>query len=75
MVRNMTTDAATPPASVDDLLFAGRIVEAMAELREWSGCGLQAAIDGIGERIAILKSSAPERFTVPLEGYGSGVFT
>ncbi|MDP2292305.1 MAG: hypothetical protein Q8M22_14035 [Actinomycetota bacterium] len=61
----MTTDSATPPASVDDLLFAGRIVDAITAFREWSGCGLQAAIDGVGERIAILKSSAPERFTVP----------
>jgi hypothetical protein len=40
-----------------------------------SGCVLQDAIDGIGERIAILKVSSPERFTVPLEGYGSSVFT
>ncbi len=71
----MTTDAATPPAAVDDLLFAGRIVEAVTAFREWSGRDLQVAIDGIGERIATLKSSAPERFMVPLEGYGSGVFT
>ncbi|MEO5898524.1 MAG: hypothetical protein ABIR68_00170 [Ilumatobacteraceae bacterium] len=71
----MSTDAARPPASVDDLLFAGRIIEAMTAFRDWSGCDLQAAIDGIGERIAILKVSSPERFTVPLEGYGSGVFT
>ena len=71
----MPTEPATPPASVDELLFAGRIVEAMTAFREWSGCELQAAIDGIGERIAILKASTPERFTVPLKGYGSGVFT
>ena len=73
--RSVSTDPATPPVSVDDLLFAGRILEAMTVLREWSGCDLRAAIDGISERIAILKAASPERFTVPLDGYGSGVFT
>ncbi|MEQ1698770.1 MAG: hypothetical protein ABMA25_01610 [Ilumatobacteraceae bacterium] len=71
----MSADAAVPPASVDELLFAGRIIEAMSAFREWSGCDLQAAIDGVGERIAILIASSPERFTVPLKGYGSGVLT
>lgn len=75
MVRKVRDDHSTPPASVDELLFAGRIVHAMTAFREWSGCDLQAAIDGIGERIATLKASSPERFTVPLEGYGSDVFT
>ena len=75
MVGNMSTDDAIPSVAIDDLLFAGRIIEAMTAFRDWSGCGLQGAIDGIGERIAILKVSSPERFTVPLEGYGSGVFT
>lgn len=53
MVRHVSADAAVPPASVDELLFAGRIIEAMSAFREWSGCDLQAAIDGVGERIAI----------------------
>jgi len=75
MVRNMSSDAAVPPASVDDLLFAGQIVEANRAFRDLSGCALQDAIDSTGERIAILKASSPERFTVPLGSYGSDVFT
>jgi hypothetical protein len=53
----------------------GMISEATIAGLVASGCVLQDAIDGIGERIAILKVSSPERFTVPLEGYGSSVFT
>ena len=75
MVQDMSTDGAATPAAVDDLLFAGRMVEAITAFRDWSGCSLEVAIDGIGERIATLKAIAPERFRVPLEGYGSDVFT
>jgi hypothetical protein len=60
MVRKMSADTATRPAPVDDLLFAGQILEAMTAFRAWSGCGLQSAIDGIGERM-VDTASAPTR--------------
>ena len=60
---------------VDALLFAGRIVDAMMTFRDRTGLGLGATIERVGERIEHLKNSSPERFTVPLEGYGRSVYT
>ena len=61
--------------AVDQLLFAGRIIEAMMTFRAHTGLGLGMTIERLGERIEHLKGTSPDRFTVPLEGYGRDVYT
>ena len=46
-------------------LFAGRKIEAIKLLREFSGCGLAEAKQILDEHERVLRAQAPERFTSP----------
>jgi hypothetical protein len=57
---------------IDELLFAGRRVEAIAALRDETGCALRDALPAIGDRFEHLAREYEDRFSVPLETYWSG---
>jgi len=58
--------------TVDAALFAGRILDAIAEYRAATGGALREALAAVPERWQQLRSSSPERFTVPTDGYWAG---
>ena len=61
---------------VDDLLFQRVILGAVNVLRDRDGPpSLMDAVELVDHRVTHLMLTKPERFTVPLEGYGSGFYT
>jgi hypothetical protein len=61
--------------NIDPLLFAGLRIRALAALQEVASLPLSEAIDLLGDRQRHLAESAPQRFTVPLDGYWDGFYT
>lgn len=63
----MTPPQLTPEQrqAMAELLYAGRKIEAIKQLRELSGLGLKESKDIIDRLEAALRAEHPERFTVP----------
>jgi hypothetical protein len=71
-----TVDVPNDSWSVTDrFLVDGRLLDALRCLRNAGGLSLHDAIEAADVRVTLLKANYPERFTVPLETYGRGVFT
>jgi hypothetical protein len=53
-----------------DALYAGRKIEAIKQLRKWSGLGLKDSKDIIDRLETELRAAHPERFTAPKKSGG-----
>jgi hypothetical protein len=53
-----------------EALYAGRKIEAIKQLGEWSGLGLKDSKDIIDRLEAELRAAHPERFTAPKKSGG-----
>ena len=54
--------------SIATALYQGRKIEAIKQLREWSGLGLGESKDIIDRLEADLRQAHPERFIAPAKG-------
>lgn len=61
--------------SVDELLFQGARIPALAAAREQFAWSLAEATERVPRRWQYLVDKNPEAFTVPIEGYWNGVYT
>lgn len=62
-------------ATVDELLFSGARLPALVAAREAFDWSLEQAIDRVPVRWQRLVETAPQSFTVPIEGYWDRVYT
>lgn len=69
--------AGMPPAITDEQIatlsaniFSGRKIQAIKQYRAMSGLGLKESRDAVEELERSLRSSAPEKFTVTVQGKG-----
>jgi hypothetical protein len=60
---------------VDDHLCRGQRIQAIAAAREEFGFTLRESIEAVHDRWTALKSTVPDRFLVPLDGYCDAVYT
>ena len=63
------------PASVDRHILDHRVVLALKEIRDASGCTLEEAIDAFGVRYEELRRDRPDDFQLSREEYGRNVYT
>lgn len=61
--------------AVDELLFAGSRLQALAQLQGSFDLDLHAAIESLGERFDHLREHREAEFRVPVSGFWDGFYT
>lgn len=73
--RTRHTAHVNDETSVDDLIVAEKVVQALRAIRTEMGCSIHEAIDEFGLRYDRLRAERPDDFTLPHGEYGRNVYT
>ncbi|MEU1205112.1 hypothetical protein [Nocardia sp. NPDC005825] len=61
--------------SLDDMIVAEKVVQALRAIKTEMGCSLHEAIDEFDLRYRRLRAERPDDFTLPHGEYGRNVYT